>query len=334
MTELLAALLGLFTGGVLNVLIDRLPLRAMASERGGLSLPSPDAPHAGHPVPPEPAQAQPAGGRHPYPGPARAETAGGHHPHPDRSPDAVGTERRDLYTVPSAHNPPDSHAPAPSPLDGQEATARPLAWWEWLPLASLYSAAREQRSPFAWRARYPAVELLTAGLFGLAWLRFDGEPFTLAAVMLFTAALIALAFMDLETTYLPDLLVLPALAVALVLSPFWPEREWWQGFAGAALGYGVFYPLAWIGDRLDRDVMGWGDVKLAAALGAMLGVPLLLLGLYLGVLAGGLVGIAVYVARLVGVRRALIPYGPFLVMGGLASLYYGRALLDWFAGQL
>jgi prepilin signal peptidase PulO-like enzyme (type II secretory pathway) len=76
--------------------------------------------------------------------------------------------------------------------------------------------------------------------------------------------------------------------------------------------------------------MGWGDVKFSALLGIVLGVQLLLLlGLYLGILIGGVVGIGALLARGLGARRTLIPYGPSLAVGGLIALYAGSAITDW-----
>ena len=215
------------------------------------------------------------------------------------------------------------------------ARPRPIKWWEWLPLVSAIGAAKSPRVPYPnfW-IRYPVVELVTAALFALAWYRLSDPTWLVVALLLFITTLIALVFIDFETTFLPDILVLPLTAVAIVVSFFVPDRDWWQGLAGAAAGYAVFYPFAWIGDRLNRPVMGWGDVKLAAALGAILGLVPLALGLYLGVLIGGAVAIVVYAGRLFGFNRILIPYGPYLVAGGIISMLYYRSIADWIVGQL
>ena len=199
----------------------------------------------------------------------------------------------------------------------QGARPRSIRYWEWLPFLSMIGAIKQTRVPFPnhW-SRYPLVELSSAALFGLAWYQIS-EPTWLFVVWLVpVAVLVALAFIDFETTFLPDVLVLPVLGIGLLTSFFIPEREWWQGLAGAAAGYAVFYPFAWIGDRLNRPVMGWGDVKLSAALGAILGLAPLFLGLYIGVLIGGFVALIVYTARIFGFNRILIPYGPYLIAGG------------------
>ena len=224
-------------------------------------------------------------------------------------------------------------------LVARGARPRPIRWWEWFPLLSTVGAAKSRRVPYPnfW-VRYSLVEISTAAMFGLAWHRLyelpDPLPLWLVAVTLvFISVLIALAYIDLETTFLPDKLVLPLLAMALVVSFFVADRQWWHGLAGAGAGYAVFYPFAWIGDRLNRPVMGWGDVKLAAALGAILGLAPLALALYLGVLIGGAVAIVVYAGRLFGFNRVLIPYGPYLVMGGIVSIFYYRSIIDWVSGR-
>ena len=220
-------------------------------------------------------------------------------------------------------------------VTAEGARPRSIRYWEWLPLFSAYGAAKSRRVPYPnfW-LRYPLVELTTAALFVLAWDRIADPTWLLVVSLVLISALVALAFIDFETTYLPDLLVFPVLGVGLVASFFVPDREWWQGLAGAAVGYAVFYPFAWLGDRLNRPLMGLGDVKLSAALGAILGLAPLLLGLYIGVLIGGLVAIVIYAARLFGFNRILIPYGPYLVAGGIVSMLYFRSIADWIQTQL
>lgn len=76
--------------------------------------------------------------------------------------------------------------------------------------------------------------------------------------------------------------------------------------------------------------MGFGDVKLAAVLGAMLGVQNVLVGLLLAVFlraVGGLIG------RALGGGR-VVPFGPYLVLGALGALFLGEALAGWYMGLL
>lgn len=76
--------------------------------------------------------------------------------------------------------------------------------------------------------------------------------------------------------------------------------------------------------------MGFGDVKLAAVLGALLGWQAFLVGLLLAVVAGALGGVVV---RLSGGDR-VVPFGPALVLGGVLALFFGHAILAWYLGML
>ena len=77
--------------------------------------------------------------------------------------------------------------------------------------------------------------------------------------------------------------------------------------------------------------MGGGDMKLGAMLGAFLGWKLALVGILVAVLAGGVLAIVVLLTRRKG-RKDAIPFGPFLALGGVVSLFWGEALLAWYLG--
>jgi len=76
--------------------------------------------------------------------------------------------------------------------------------------------------------------------------------------------------------------------------------------------------------------MGFGDAKLAAVLGALLGWQLFLVGLLAAIVLGAVIGL---LGRLFGGERQ-IPFGPYLVAGGLLALLYGDGLLSWYLGLL
>jgi leader peptidase (prepilin peptidase)/N-methyltransferase len=121
---------------------------------------------------------------------------------------------------------------------------------------------------------------------------------------------------------IPNPLVLALLFVAAI------QAAWLEGATplaaalGLAAGGGAFLVVAWLG----RGAMGMGDVKLAAALGALLGFPLIVPGLLLGTLAGGLVALALLVTRRAG-RKDTMAYGPYLALG--AWIVWTRSLGLW-----
>jgi leader peptidase (prepilin peptidase)/N-methyltransferase len=194
--------------------------------------------------------------------------------------------------------------------------------------------------------RYPIVEALTAVLFALAAVKF-GAGWPLAGALLLIAFLVALAFIDLDTQFLPDQLTLPlvwaGLAMSLFLGPPGDDPAATGGASGgiastlpppladAVLGAIAGYLVLWVVHHAFRlatgkEGMGYGDFKLLAALGAWLGWQTLLPIVLVASVAGALVGIALMVLKGHG-RDHPIPFGPFLAVAGWIVLMWGDALL-------
>ncbi len=201
-----------------------------------------------------------------------------------------------------------------------------LAWYENVPVLSYLmlkgrcSACGARISP-----RYPAVELVTALVFGLAAWHF-GPGAQALAVMLLLGFLIALAFIDLDAYLLPDVLTLTLLWIGLFLNLdglFVPVHE---AVLGAIAGYLSLWSVYWLFKlATGKEGMGYGDFKLLAALGAWLGWKMLLPIVLLSSLAGALIGIGLILVA--GRDRAKpIPFGPYLVLGGVIALFLGDRL--------
>ena len=144
------------------------------------------------------------------------------------------------------------------------------------------------------------------------------------------ALMVAMALIDLDTTYLPDDLTLPLLGLGIAGAGLG-----WTGVAladaawGAFAGYGGLWLLAYSYKKL-RGVegMGEGDFKLLAGLGALLGWQLLPSIVLLASAVGAVVGIGL-IAFGGHKREVPIPFGPYLVGGGLAAMFFGRQLTAW-----
>jgi leader peptidase (prepilin peptidase)/N-methyltransferase len=173
--------------------------------------------------------------------------------------------------------------------------------------------------------RYPIVEGLTAALSGWTALHFGwGAAGVLALVLVWT--LIALTFIDIDTTLLPDGLTLPLLWLGLIANlweVFVPLRE---AVIGAVVGYLALWTVYWLFKLVTgKEGMGFGDFKLLAALGAWLGWKMLLPIILLSSLVGALVGIAMMILARRG-RDFPIPFGPYLAAAGFIALLYGPHL--------
>lgn len=205
----------------------------------------------------------------------------------------------------------------------------------WLLLRGRCRHCHEPISP-----RYPLVELLNAALWVLLawWATGPGDLVGLLPLLLVLgSAGVALFFIDIEHHRLPDAIVLPlypvtvvGLAIAGLVAGQWPLLD-------VAIGVGAWLVVIgglWFfsGGR----GMGFGDVKLAPILGAVLGwvgVQAALVGLFAAFALGALVGIALLVAKKAG-RRSAIPFGPFLLVGALVGLLAGAAIADGYWGLM
>jgi leader peptidase (prepilin peptidase)/N-methyltransferase len=168
-------------------------------------------------------------------------------------------------------------------------------------------------------ARYPAVEATTGLLFGAAAYEFGGS-FALLHALVFISVLIPLAVIDLAHRLLPNVIVGPAALVGLALSILANPADWWTyplsaiAVAGALLGLALIYPSG----------MGMGDVKMGCMLGAFLG-PYGALAVFLGALLGAVSGGLLMAAGKVQ-RRSALPFGLFMALGGVISLFVGPEL--------
>ena len=77
--------------------------------------------------------------------------------------------------------------------------------------------------------------------------------------------------------------------------------------------------------------MGWGDVKMAALIGLVLGHKLVFVALMLAVISGGLIAVILLISKVKG-RKQSIAFGPFLSLGAMATLLWGANILDWYLG--
>ena len=103
---------------------------------------------------------------------------------------------------------------------------------------------------------------------------------------------------------------------------------------GAVAGYFALWTVFW-GYKLatGKDGMGYGDFKLLAAIGAWLGWKMLPVVILLSSCVGALVGVAMIVFARHG-RNVPIPFGPYLVGGGLIAMFWGDALLRYYLQKL
>ena len=166
-----------------------------------------------------------------------------------------------------------------------------------------------------WQVFGPPV--LTAILFGVFAFHFDMTP-TLLVRSVFILVLVQVIFFDFEHRLILDRVIFPAMALALVVSLF--GQPWWAGIA-AGLGAGLlFLLLALAGSAIFKaEALGFGDVKLAAFMGLLLGPLPTIQALFYGVFMAGVVSVGMIVWR--RSMKGTLAYGPYLAAGAIIVLY-------------
>jgi len=206
--------------------------------------------------------------------------------------------------------------------------AVPLGWYAARYQHLLYRQAEFRAAPLRggtwWRAK--PVAGLAMGLTTAIALRPDhygAEPALLTA--LFAAVLIVLSSTDFERRLIPNRLIHPALAGALVAMWAWPDRSVSDclvgGGFGLLVGAAMFALGLVVGTALGVKAtpFGLGDVRLIVLLGLLLGWPAVMTALFMGVILAGLPALVMIV---LGRGRSVFSYGPYLAGGGLYALLW------------
>jgi leader peptidase (prepilin peptidase)/N-methyltransferase len=222
-----------------------------------------------------------------------------------------------------------------------------------VPLFSFLFLGRKCRycgEPISWR--YFFVELATGLLFAAAWLRF-GLSIDFFVYAAFISALVVAFAVDLDLFIIPDQVSI----VGVVLGLGRDLAHWlagdirlveipipWTDFvvpmipsvAGIVVCGGIFYVIAYVSfyafrpkDEKELETyegaMGGGDVKLAAATGAVLGVVPALASFLIAVVLGSVFGVALVIMRSARERKGMpwrteIPFGPYMVAGAVTVI--------------
>jgi leader peptidase (prepilin peptidase)/N-methyltransferase len=145
----------------------------------------------------------------------------------------------------------------------------------------------------------------------------------------YCSLLLLIAVIDLEHSLIPNVLVGSGVLLALGFNAFHPTPGLAAALWGAAAGGGAFALLS----LARRNALGMGDVKLALLIGMMTGFPRVLQALTLGILLGGLAAALLLLTR-VRKPKQYMPYAPYLVAGGVATLLYGQGITNWYVKLL
>ncbi len=173
--------------------------------------------------------------------------------------------------------------------------------------------------------RYPFIELLCGAWAYLAWRHLGPVPaYPLVAIWGFL--MVALLWIDFDVQLLPDALTLPGTLCAIAAALLGHGMR--EAMYGMLVGAGLLWLVAEVYFRVRKiEGMGFGDVKLAAMFGALLGAPLSLLAILIAALAGSVVGLAL-MARGRGTLRTALPFGVFLAPAAMIAYLWGAGWVE------
>lgn len=169
---------------------------------------------------------------------------------------------------------------------------------------------------------YPIFELLTGILFATAPLIVGWSGELLVALSLISMFII-IVVSDIHYMLIPDKILIWFAGIFLMERIIWPITPWWDSLLGAVTGFLLLLIIALV----SKGGMGFGDVKLYALIGFVLGFKLVLLSFFLSTLYGAVIGGLALLFRIVK-RRQPIPFGPFIAAGTLSAYYWGSEIIN------
>lgn len=201
-----------------------------------------------------------------------------------------------------------------------------IAWYDNLPVISWFvlgGKCRRCKQPYSFR--YPLIELLTGLLFSyVLWLKGLGPELIWSLVLV--SALWAIFWIDLDRQFIFNVMTYPSILLGILYNVSKGNLKW--SLAGGLLAWCLFEAIVFLSIwLLQKEGMGGGDVKLAVLLGVWLGPIQLITALLIAFVSGSLAGIGLLALRR---QSRPFPFGPFMVLGALATMSVGNGLWTWY----
>lgn len=195
----------------------------------------------------------------------------------------------------------------------------------WLILRGKCRSCKEKIS-----MRYPLIELANCLIWIFLYLRIGLHPILFLLLVMSSVSLV-LTLIDFDTLTLPDVIVMPSwLIVGVSLIAISYSTHSWHSLKSASIAavyWGLFYFALWFFYPGGGGI-GFGDVKLAPLLGALVGwfsLPASYIGIFSVFIVGGVLAIVLLALKKVD-RKTKIPYGPIMIIGAWIGIVWGVTL--------
>ena len=210
----------------------------------------------------------------------------------------------------------------------------PVRFYDNIPVLSyiiLGGKCRNCKAPFSFR--YPMVELLT-GLMALAVVMKYGISFESLIYFVFICSLLVITFIDIDHQIIPDVISLPGIPIYFLAAFALPTTSYADTLINSVLGIliggGTLFMVGWLYMlATKKEGMGGGDIKLLAMIGALIGWKGILFTIIISSFVGTIVGVIVMMRTQKDMKLA-IPFGPFLSIGAISYIFFGKEVIYWY----
>ncbi|MDP3790832.1 MAG: prepilin peptidase [Candidatus Omnitrophota bacterium] len=212
--------------------------------------------------------------------------------------------------------------------------AAKIRWFDNIPiLAYIFLGGKARCCKAKISFRYFIVEVITALAFLALFVSF-GISAKFFAYIIMVCGLVIATFVDFEIQEIPDEISVGGLIVGLALSAAFPSvlneptrlGGVLNSFLGAMAGGMMIYAMGMLGEfAFKKEAMGGGDVKLLAMIGSFIGWKLTILTFFTAPIFGSVVGIILKIRE----GKDIIPYGPYLSMAAVSSIFFGEKVLKF-----
>jgi len=208
--------------------------------------------------------------------------------------------------------------------------SHPFLWYDKIPIVNYLSLRGKCRyCGEAISPQYPIVEILNGALYLFVFQHFG---FSLGSIFygFIASILIVICVIDYYSQIIPDGLVLMMLIAAIMYKTaaymvYGVPLLLKDGLLGLLSGGLLLLAIAVI----SKGAMGGGDIKLIAVLGLILGLKLTILNILLSFVIGAVVSLYLLLSGQKG-RKDVIPFGPFISIAFLITLFYGDIIINWY----
>lgn len=206
----------------------------------------------------------------------------------------------------------------------------PLKWYDLIPVLSFLflkgkcRCCGERISP-----KYPTVELINGIIFVMLFSKIGFNLDFIFHTFLFSLFII-ISFIDLDYQIIPNTMVLFILLVSIVYKILnFLLYNVPSNLVNSLMGLGISGLIFFIIFVVSKGGMGGGDVKLIGVLGFILGIPKIFINIFLSFLAGGIISVLLLAFKIKG-RKDPIPFGPFIILGFIITLFWGDKIVNWY----